>query len=64
MDEIRKEDQERRTSRCQDVKKNTHKLNGNLGVIQQIGALENDTKRALSNLLADAIVDADDIAAS
>lgn len=39
----------------------TYKLDGNLLVVQQVGALENDTERALANLLADAVVHADDI---
>lgn len=39
----------------------THKLDSNLLVVQQVGALENDAKRALADLLADAVVHADDV---
>lgn len=39
----------------------TDKLDGNLLVVEQVGAFENDTKRALTNLLAHAVVDTDDV---
>ena len=39
----------------------TYKLDGDLLVVQQVGALEQHTKRALANLLADAIVHAHDV---
>jgi hypothetical protein len=34
---------------------------GNLLLVEQIDALENDAKRAFTNLLADFVVDADDV---
>lgn len=36
-------------------------LDGNLLLVEQVGALEDDAKGALANLLADAVVDADDV---
>jgi len=39
----------------------THEFNGDLGVVQQIGALEDDTERTLADLLADAVMHADDV---
>lgn len=39
----------------------THEFNGDLGVVQQVGALEDDTKRTLADLLADAVMHADDV---
>ena len=36
-------------------------LDGNLLLIEQIGALKDDAERALADLLADAVVDADDV---
>jgi uncharacterized Zn finger protein len=39
----------------------THKFDGHLLVVEQVGSLENDTKGTLSNLLADPVVDADDV---
>ena len=39
----------------------THKLDGNLLVVQEIGAFEYDAERTLADLLADAVVDAYDI---
>jgi len=39
----------------------THKLDGDLGVVQQIGALEDDTKRTLPDLLAHPVMHANDI---
>lgn len=41
--------------------RNTHKFDRYLLIVQEIGALENDTERALSNLLADSVMDTDDI---
>ena len=38
-----------------------YKFDGDLLVVQKIGSLEDDAKRALANLLADAIVHADDV---
>jgi len=35
-----------------------------LGVVEQVGALEDDAKTALADLLADAVVHADDVAAA
>jgi hypothetical protein len=37
------------------------KLNGDLLLVEQVGALEDDAEAALANLLADAVVDADDV---
>jgi hypothetical protein len=34
---------------------------GNLLLVEQVDALENDAKGALANLLADVVVDADDV---
>lgn len=42
----------------------TYEFDGDLLVVQQVGAFEYDTKGALSNLLPDAIVHTDDIAAA
>lgn len=39
----------------------THEFNGNLSVVQQVGTFEDDTKRTLANLLADAVMHADDV---
>jgi hypothetical protein len=39
----------------------TYELDGNLLVVQKIGALENDTKRTLADLLSNSIVYTDDI---
>jgi len=39
----------------------TYKLDGNLLVVQEIGAFEDDAEGALSNLLADAIMHADHV---
>ena len=39
----------------------THEFNGDLGVVQQVGALEDNTERTLADLLADAVVHADDV---
>ena len=36
-------------------------LDGDLLLVEQVGALEDDAERALANLLADAIVDAHDV---
>jgi hypothetical protein len=36
-------------------------LDGDLLLVQQVGALEDDTEGALANLLPDAVVDADDV---
>ena len=41
----------------------TYKLDSHLLVVEQVGALENDTERALTDLLAYSVVDTDDIAA-
>jgi hypothetical protein len=41
--------------------KDTYKFDGNLLVVQKIGSFENDAERALSNLLSNAVVDADHI---
>jgi hypothetical protein len=37
-------------------------LDGNLLLVEQVGALKDDAKGALANLLTDAIVDAHDVA--
>jgi hypothetical protein len=37
------------------------KLDGNRLAVEQVGSLENDTKGTLSDLLADPVVDADDV---
>lgn len=47
--------------RRKDVVMGTHEFNGDLGVVQQVGALEDDTERTLADLLADAVVHADDV---
>ena len=39
----------------------THKFDGHLLVVQQIGALKDDSKGTLSNFLADPVVDADNV---
>lgn len=39
----------------------TYKLDRNLLVVQQIGALKDDTKGTLANFLANAVVNTDDI---
>lgn len=39
----------------------THKLDGDLLVVQQVGALEDDTEGALADLLPDPVVDAHDV---
>ena len=39
----------------------TYEFDGNLLVVQKIRSFENDTKRTLSDLLADSVVDTDDI---
>lgn len=39
----------------------THKFDGHLLVVQQIGSLKDDSKGTLSNFLADPVVDADDV---
>jgi hypothetical protein len=36
-------------------------LDGNLLLVEQVGALEDDAEGALADLLADAVVDADDV---
>lgn len=40
----------------------TYEFDGDLLIVQQVGALENDTKGTLSDLLADAVVYADNVA--
>lgn len=40
------------------------KLDGHLGVVEQVGPLEDDAEAALADLLADAVVHADHIAAA
>lgn len=42
----------------------TYEFDGDLLVVQQVGAFEYDTEGALSNLLPDAIVNTNDIAAA
>jgi hypothetical protein len=39
----------------------TYKFNGDLLVVQQVGPLENHTKRTLADFLADTVVNTDDI---
>lgn len=39
----------------------THEFDGNLSVVQQVGALEDDTEGTLANLFADAVMHADDV---
>jgi hypothetical protein len=39
----------------------TYEFDGDLLVVQEVGALENDTERTLSNLLPDPVMDADDV---
>lgn len=39
----------------------THKFDGHLLVVQQIGSFKDDSKGTLSNFLADPVVDADDV---
>lgn len=39
----------------------THKFDGHLLVVQQIGSLKDDSKGTLSDFLADPVVDADDV---
>lgn len=40
----------------------THKLDGDRLRVEQVGTLENDTKRSFPNLFAYSIMDTDDIA--
>jgi hypothetical protein len=47
--------------RREDWKVWTNKFNGNLLVVEKVGALEDDAKGAFTNLLANTIVDANDI---
>lgn len=39
----------------------TYEFDGDLLVVQQIGALEDDTKGTLANLLPHPVMDADDV---
>lgn len=39
----------------------TNKFDGDLLVVEQIGAFENHAKRSLSDFLSDTIVNADDV---
>lgn len=39
----------------------THKFDGHLLVVEQIGSLKDDSKGTLSDFLADPVVDADDV---
>jgi hypothetical protein len=39
----------------------TDEFDGDLLIVQQVGSFENNAERTLSNLLADSVVDADDI---
>ena len=39
----------------------THEFDGNLLIVEKIGALKDNTKRALSNLLANAVVHSHDV---
>lgn len=39
----------------------THKLDGDLLIVQQVGALEDDTKRTLANLLPNPVVHTDNV---
>lgn len=39
----------------------TYEFDGNLLVVQQVSPLENHTERTLSDLLADTVVNTDDI---
>jgi hypothetical protein len=42
-------------------RRETHKLDGNLLVVEQVGSLKDHAKRALSNLLPDTVMHTDDI---
>lgn len=39
----------------------THKFDGHLLIVEQIGTLKDDTKGALPDFLSDSVVDADDV---
>lgn len=48
-------------SKSREIDIRTHEFNGDLSVVQQVCTLEDDTERTLADLLADAVMHADDV---